>query len=269
MQAQRFQDDFDVDDRAPYAFAEPINETKKKKKFKPGKAVKRAYSNELRKVQKWTRYLNELGLELTVPFFVLIPLGYILQKSWLAMTGFTGVLLINLARLALGLANVLIIPFRESPMQGVLFLVPPFTYTYSRKNWDKLQKPLGRVVSPLGFILLIFLMYVFLPSWFGHKPPQKPVSKDLSELKAQQMMEEQESGMKLPTVGDVKKKFEKGVENLKQDLGGQLKQAKELTDSEKLQEAGRKAATEINKAADKVQEQIDSLKGGTPPADPK
>lgn len=260
--AAKKHDDFTLSDRAPYQLAEPVPTTTKKKKFRPGKAVKQTYSNELRKLQKWFRYFNELGLELTVPFFVLIPFGFILQKGSWSQFGAVMVLLINVLRLGFGVANILVIPFRDSPLQGVLFFLPP--WTYARQNWNKFSKPFGRVVSPIAFILGIVFLYAFMPAWVGHKPETKPKPTNLKG----QPVEQEESGFKMPTVQDLKKQVQKGAEALKGDVTGQVKQAKDLS-ADKLQEVGNKAAEGLNKATEQIQKQIDATKEATPPSSSK
>ena len=40
------------------------------------------------------------------------------------------VVLLNIGRLVAGLANLVVIPFREGIAQGVFFLIPPFTFFY-------------------------------------------------------------------------------------------------------------------------------------------
>ncbi|MFO1022497.1 MAG: hypothetical protein U0903_17640 [Planctomycetales bacterium] len=269
MQAARHDaDEFDVNDRDPYALAEPIPVPgKKKKKFRPGKAVKKTYSNELRKLQKWMRYLNERGLELTVPFFVLIPFGYILQNSWLAMLGLAGVVVLNLARLAVGLANILIIPFRKSPMEGVRFLCTfPF---YIKNDWKQFSRPVGRVISPISFIVGVGLMYIFLPTWFGHKPPVKAGRDANGKAKDERSMYEK-------VKENVTDRVQQAKENASKDLTKGVKSGQELIKDNNLQEIGKKAVDEAGKIIDtakdtvvdqagKIQEQLNPSKDATPP----
>lgn len=260
LAAKKHDDDFTVSDRTPYQLAEPVpTSNTKKKKFRPAKAVKQTYSNELRKLQKWFRYFNELGLELTVPFFVLIPFGYILQKGNWSSFGAIMVLVINLLRLGFGLANILVIPFRESPLQGLLFFVPPWPYL--RKHWNKFSKPFGRVVSPVSFILGVVFLYAFMPAWVGHKPDTKVVPRDPN---GKPIQKEDESGFKAPTVQGIGKKLQKGAATLKQDFTGKMKDAQDFS-GDKLKDLGDKAVKGINDATQQIQEKIDSKAVESPP----
>lgn len=184
------------------------------------KGTKRAYSNQLRILQKWLRWINETALELTVPFFILIPLGYILKNHWLSIFGFTMVVLLNMGRLIVGLANLLVIPFRESPMTGLLFLVPfPFGYNYLKNNWPKCRKPFQRIISPVCFMIGMILLYSFVP-WFSHPDGQKV------------KMVRDQSGQLVPAPKDqqdpaptLQERLEEGVKGLRRDIRGQVEDA--------------------------------------------
>ena len=52
------------------------------------------------------------------------------------------------------------IPFRQSPIQGVLFLIPPLTFIYMAQHWHKMERPVKRIVGPIltiGMVALAFL----------------------------------------------------------------------------------------------------------------
>jgi hypothetical protein len=74
--------------------------------------------------------------------------------------GATAVVVLNLGRIVAGVANLVVIPFRQSPIQGVLFLIPPITFFYMAQNWHKMQRPVKRIVVPIltiGMVALAFL----------------------------------------------------------------------------------------------------------------
>ena len=73
-------------------------------------------------------------------------------------------MLLNLGRIVSGLANIVVIPFRESPVKGIIFLIPPFTFFYMNKHWNTLRRPTQRVIGPLLTVGLVFLAFSFVPS---------------------------------------------------------------------------------------------------------
>lgn len=121
------------------------------------------YRRHLGKVQKLLRKVNEAAYLVSVPFLVLLLLGVIVHNRTLALLGATIVVLLNIGRLVSGLGNLLMVPFRDSPMTGLLFLIPPFTFFYLAKNYHRVRKPLNRVLGPLGTILLVVLVFAFVP----------------------------------------------------------------------------------------------------------
>jgi hypothetical protein len=72
---------------------------------------------------------------------------------------------LNLVRLVTGLANLVVIPFRKSPIQGVMFLIPPLTFVYIWQHWTKIRKPVGRVVGPVMTLALVVALYMFVPGF--------------------------------------------------------------------------------------------------------
>jgi hypothetical protein len=73
------------------------------------------------------------------------------------------VVLLNIGRLVAGVANLVVIPFREGIAQGVAFLIPPVTFFYLNNHWKKMRKPTRRVVEPVLTIGLVVLAFTFIP----------------------------------------------------------------------------------------------------------
>ena len=81
----------------------------------------------------------------------------------LMVLGATAVIVLNIGRIVAGVANLAVIPFRESPIQGVLFLIPPITFFYMYQNWHKVQRPVKRIVGPILTIALVAAAFVAEP----------------------------------------------------------------------------------------------------------
>jgi hypothetical protein len=84
------------------------------------------------------------------------------QSKW-TIIGITGIVVLNLVRLIAGLANLIVIPFEKSPLTGVLFLIPPITFFHIWRHWNKLRKPVKRVIGPALALALVVLAYAFVP----------------------------------------------------------------------------------------------------------
>ena len=70
---------------------------------------------------------------------MLALLGLLVGSRSLMVLGATVVVALNLGRIVAGVANLVVIPFRESPLQGIFFLIPPITFVYLAQNWQKVS----------------------------------------------------------------------------------------------------------------------------------
>ena len=76
---------------------------------------------------------------------MILLFGTVVKNRHLALFGATFVVLINIARLVAGCANLAVVPFRD----GV--------------DIDKMKKPLRRVIEPAVTIGLVFAAFTFIP----------------------------------------------------------------------------------------------------------
>ena len=126
------------------------------------------WRNQLRGIQKPLRWLNDAAYLVSVPFLIAILLGVILRNRPMAHLGATVVILLNVGRFVTGLANLIIIPFKEGIPQGVSFLIPPMTFVYLANHWKGMRKPTRREVEPAVTIGLVVLAFSFIP-WLSRK----------------------------------------------------------------------------------------------------
>jgi hypothetical protein len=197
--------DDDLGDSKPYKLDEPIQRTRGVVS-RPVSDLKMLWRKELGFVQKLFRWLNETAYLVSVPFLMLIVLGTVVRSRPLALLGATVVILLNVGRIVAGMANILVIPFRDGISQGVLFLIPPITFIYMANHWNKLKKPTMRVVWPAFTILLVILAFTFLPGL-------------------------NKSGR---TSGDLKGQLVEGVKSLGEDMRSEVEKAK-VIDLQKLE----------------------------------
>lgn len=135
-------------------------------------AVVWAYRREVLTVQRIFRCLSESAYFISVPFLVLFILGVVLHNYPLVVISATVVVLLNAGRLVAGLGNLVAIPFRDSPLKGVLFLFPPYTVYYISKHWRRVQRPFQRVWEPLLTVGVVILAFALVPWLSGDTPDQ-------------------------------------------------------------------------------------------------
>ena len=115
------------------------------------------------KVQKLFRWINQSAYLVSVPFLMLLLLGLATGNHSLMVLGATAVIVLNIGRIVAGVANLVVIPFRESPIQGILFLIPPITFFYMYQNWHKVHRPVKRIVGPILTIAMVAAAFVAEP----------------------------------------------------------------------------------------------------------
>jgi hypothetical protein len=163
------------------------------------------------------------------------------QNKW-TLIGISGIVVLNLVRFVVGAANLVVIPFRKNPVEGILFLIPPITFYYLWRHWNKLRKPVSRVVGPLFALALVVAAYAFVPG----------------------LSRAGRAG------GGIEQRLEASVDNLKRDVSHQVDQTKGDVRALKGNLERRlpgdieKAKSAAQKLGDKVQENVKDLKEGLP-----
>ena len=144
-------------------------------KYAGGKAAgaaTRGYRQAMGHVQKLFRWLNQSAYLVSVPFLMLLLLGLIVGSNSLMGLGATAVIALSIGRIVAGVANLAVIPFRESPIQGIFFLIPPITFFYIYQNWHKVQGPVKRIIGPIVTIALVAAAFVAEPWIRGEGKPK-------------------------------------------------------------------------------------------------
>lgn len=167
------------------------------------------------------RRINEMSYGFTVVFLIMAIVGVIMDKHSLTVTGISAIVILNVAGLIAGVANLIALRFRKNPMQGLLFLIPPVALYYMWTNSAKWKKPISRIMTPMITLVLVIAAYAYIPWLNGDKTAK----------------------------GNWKDKLKKGAETLEHDI------------EEKLSEAGTKAGELKDKLPDEVKNiNVDDLK---------
>jgi hypothetical protein len=135
---------------------------------RPAGAVTRGYKQGMGKFEKLFRWLNESAYLVSVPFLICMLLGLAVKSHSLMVLGATVVVLLNVTRIVTGVANLVTIPFKDSPIQGVLFLIPPLTFIYMSQHWRKMHRPAKRIAGPILTITMVLLAFIAEP-WLKGK----------------------------------------------------------------------------------------------------
>jgi hypothetical protein len=137
--------DDDLGDSKPYAMVKPERRPAGARSSGPANAVLIAWREQIGHLMRLFRWINQTAYLLSVPFIMLLLLGATIHNRSLAVSGATMVVLLNIARLVSGIANVAVIPLRDG------------------FNLRKMKKPLQRVIEPLIMILLVIFAFAFIP----------------------------------------------------------------------------------------------------------
>jgi hypothetical protein len=200
------------------------------RQFMAGKYTYRSFFTRFAKLFRW---INETAYGISILFLILAIVGVIMNKHSLTILGISAIVLLNVVRLGAGLFNLVVIPFRDNPVKGLLFLFPPVTIYYLWTNWYKWRKPIRRIMSPVLTLVLVIAAYAYVPWLNGNK-------------KAQAKLQDR--------LGDA-------VEAIKTDVSGSLQEAGKKASELKEELPGQIEKLHLDEVRDKAQQALDGLKG--------
>jgi ribosomal protein S27E len=160
-------------------------------------------------ILKVLRFIDDWAYLISVPFLILVLFAIVTSSRGLVHAGAVVVVLVNYGRFWADLASFFVRPFKESPIQGLLFLLPPYTVYYVFAHWDRMTPSLRRMLTSCLPIALVIVAYAFLPS-------VNPEVKDVTDVGAR---------LKIGTEA-LKKDLEGGLEQIEEELSGKEKAEK-------------------------------------------
>jgi hypothetical protein len=202
---------------------------------KPAGPLTRGYRQGMGEIQKLFRWINESAYLVSVPFLMCLLLGLALPNHNLVVLGASAVVLLNIGRIVAGLANLIVIPFRESLIEGILFLIPPISLFYLAQRWNKVRKPVRRIVGPIFTIGLVALALVVEPWLKGKGKPQGS-----TEDQARSGLQSMKTDIK-GELGKVRSLKAQGLEKLEQKAGAVVKSVESGTLLQSLEEQAKNA----------------------------
>jgi hypothetical protein len=110
--------------------------------------------------QRFRRLRDRLYV-LSLSFLVLALIGYLFRWKILLHLGAAGVVAANFGMLGVGIAYLVMLPFKESLVQGLANLVIPFyAIYYWTTRWPKMRTPVYRTFNAFIPILLVAIAYL-------------------------------------------------------------------------------------------------------------
>ncbi len=211
---------------------------RRRKKSKPPGRAKQAYWKQTRRVLSLLRRLNDYAYLISLPFLLLVLIGILFTSRPLAVFGAAGVILPNIGRFAINAFYLVVLPFKEGPLQGVLFFIPPFTFYYLYKRWPRMRRATMQFLSPAIPIACVVLAFTFVPWLRSGDVPQGASLTD--------RLRSETSTLK----SDIRDQIDQATE-----------QAKEISKDPRLKEIGNDAREGIRNAAGQVKGTLQELTG--------
>lgn len=114
-----------------------------------------------------TSWISETSYTVSFVLITLAVASGMIGRHALAATMCWVIVALNLVGLAGDIANLVTLSFRKNPIQGGLFLVPPFTLYYLWTDWRRYRDTVVRMRIPLLTLALVFTAYVLVPWLHG------------------------------------------------------------------------------------------------------
>jgi hypothetical protein len=158
----------------------------------------RSYRGFFDLLARLSRWISETSYEWSFLFLVVAIFGGMLNRHPLAIISVHVIVVLNVLGLVGGMVALLMVAFRENPVQGMLCLVPPWTAFYMWKNRARYRKTIQRITAPLLVLCLVGVAYAFVP-WLNGSHVAR---------------------------GNVRGRIEKAVETIKERLPEKMEKAK-------------------------------------------
>ena len=110
-----------------------------------------------------TTWISETSYTVSVILIILAVASGMIGRHSLATMLCGAVVALNLVGLAGDITSLLTLSFRKNPLQGALFLVPPFTLYYLWTDWYRYRDTVLRMRIPLMTLALVVAAYAYVP----------------------------------------------------------------------------------------------------------
>ena len=110
-----------------------------------------------------TTWISETSYTVSLILIILAVASGMVGRHTLATTLCGVIVALNLVGLAGDLVSLVTLSFRKNPLQGGLFLIPPFTFYYLWTDWYRYRDTVLRMRIPLLTLALVVAAYLFVP----------------------------------------------------------------------------------------------------------
>jgi DNA-directed RNA polymerase subunit RPC12/RpoP len=110
-----------------------------------------------------TTWISETSYTVSLILIILAVASGMVGRHTLATTLCGVIVALNLVGLAGDIVSLVTVSFRKNPLQGGLFLIPPFTLYYLWTDWYRYRDTVLRMRIPLLTLALVVAAYLFVP----------------------------------------------------------------------------------------------------------
>jgi len=110
-----------------------------------------------------TTWISETSYTVSFILIILAVASGMIGRHSLATMVCGAVVALNLVGLVGDITSLVTLSFRKNPLQGGLFLVPPFTLYYLWTDWYRYRDTVLRMRIPLITLALVVAAYVYVP----------------------------------------------------------------------------------------------------------
>lgn len=141
---------------------------------KPESPAQQMYRKQMRNLSGLFGKINDFAYLISIPFILLFLVAILIRNWELVLLGATVIILLNIGRIIATMAYLAITPFKESAMQGILFLVPPLTFYFIYKNWKQMKRGAMRLIGPVLSVAAVILAFQYVPWLAGTVDAPQP-----------------------------------------------------------------------------------------------
>ena len=124
---------------------------------------------------RMTTWISETSYTVSFILIILAIASGMVGRHSLAALATGAIVVLNLVGLAGEVASLVTLSFRRNPVQGTLFLIPPFTLYYLWSDWDRYRETIGRMRIPLVTLAVVAAAYMFVPWLRGGTKGEGPM----------------------------------------------------------------------------------------------
>lgn len=133
----------------------------------------RVYRSIFSLLARATNGISEASYTISFILLIFAIAGGIIGQHGLASLSLGMIVLLNVIGVIGDVASLVMLSFRKDPMQGLLFLLPPYAAYYLWSDWKRYRDVMGRMRIPVLMLGGVAVAYAFVP-WLSVEPTASP-----------------------------------------------------------------------------------------------